>query len=50
MGIQCLMACHGDGLDAEIFRKLQENCESSNNAIFSLVESTCGMNELVQAP
>jgi len=37
------------GLDAEIFSKLQENCESSNDAIFSLIESTCGMNELVQS-
>ena len=37
------------GLDAEIFSKLQENCESSNDAIFALVESTCGMNELVQS-
>lgn len=35
-------------IDAEVFRVLQEKCESSNYAVRSLVDKTCGLDDFVE--
>jgi len=35
-------------IDSEVFRVLQEKCESSNDAVRSLVDKTCGLDDFVE--
>lgn len=37
------------GLDATIFDLLSERCESANDAVLSIIKSTCGLDKFVAA-
>ncbi len=36
------------GIDSAVFEALQPQCERANQAVLSLIESTCGLDELVE--
>lgn len=37
------------GIDSEVFSKLSESCENGNDAVLALVNSTCGLDDLITA-
>ena len=37
------------GIDSEVFERLSEGCESSNDAILSIIEGSCGLDNLVDS-